>query len=249
MSRIYFHSEHGDAEIRGSERAFMGCVIGDIFQGLFPRNSFGRSDEWLKNIVPQDVWSAEKAFGNSLGFYLRSVGGDRPFNVNGKDVSVWETSLNTAIVLGDAPLKLFARLHGQCEIHCFVEGRNRKWLAGIIRQGRASGLYREDQGWEATASFLEARDDCPVVCSSSVCEQFPNYGVIPHDHPLSPLADDDEDKQCEKQDAFNELSDAEQWSICIQRLRESRPFAELKPETFCGLLSEDGYTYFTLPKS
>ncbi|GAA4304598.1 hypothetical protein GCM10023178_11830 [Actinomadura luteofluorescens] len=37
-------------------------------------------------------------------------------------------------------MRFLARLHAQCELHGYVEGPNRAWLADVIDQGPAAGV-------------------------------------------------------------------------------------------------------------
>jgi hypothetical protein len=44
-------------------------------------------------------------------------------------------------------VRFLARLHGQCEVHGWVAGKNRAWLADIIETGRETAILRDDMGW------------------------------------------------------------------------------------------------------
>lgn len=134
----------------------------------------------------------------------------------------WFISLNTAIAVGNDALRLGARLHGQCEIHCYVEGPNRAWLAGIIEAGRESGFYRESMGWESVCGLLRRRDDSPVVTSYSVTEQFPEF----------------------RGGADDALTDEQRWEQGVTELRADWSL-ELKPENFATFRFGDGATVFT----
>lgn len=240
MSRIYFHSEHGTAELRGSERAHMGVLCNDLMLGVI--GDLYCAKDWLIPLIPHDhhILMDRLKPESGLSSFLRGM--DSAFIVDGKRVETWIVSLNTAWTIGGDPLRLLARLHGQCEIHCWVEGVNRKWLAGIIREGRKSGLYRENQGWEAVTNLLESRDDCPVVCSYSVCEQFPNYGCLPADHPLKMREDES------RYDDFYELPSAEAWQACTTGLRDQGNGLELRPDKWADFRFDDGHSIFTLPR-
>lgn len=105
------------------------------------------------------------------------------FMHKGEKIEAFSVLLNTAILLGSDVVQLAAHVHGQCEIHAFVRGSNRKWLAAKIRHGRAQNVLQSGMGWEAVVDLLERRDDEPVVTSYSVCEQFPSPLVLPPGHP------------------------------------------------------------------
>lgn len=231
MSRIYFHSEHGDAELRGSERAYMGMLCDDLMMAAIGDLDYAK--RWLLPLLPPSSWGER-----DLSLYLRSTMGSKLI-VDGEAIDTFTISLNTAIAIGGAPMRLLARLHGQCEIHCWVDGPNRKWLAGVMREGRESGLYRAAQGWEAVADLLDSRDDCPIVCSYSVCEQFPNFSSLPDDHALK-LSHDDR-----RTDWFYDLPANEAWAACMGALRKAYSL-EIRPDH--NIWFGGGHSVFTLPR-
>jgi hypothetical protein len=219
MSRVYFHSPSGTAELRGSERAYAGCLINDIALAVLKPNYW--NEKKLREMLPE-------------GHYLKIGGNERfieswstAFSVNSGDLIVhkdqcidsWTISLNTAMALGNDVMRFLARLHGQCEIHGYVEGPNRLWLANIIWRGLQSGLYRPEMGWDRVGAILRLRDDEPVVMSYSVCQSFPNYDI-------AGWAKDDEG------DGFYELTKYEQWHLAMTNLRAQDRGLELKPDNY-----------------
>jgi hypothetical protein len=226
MSRIYFHSEHDDAEVRGSERAMAGGVCsrmlmvslhldsameGEVpkYLAMFPANHYIhglRRDAQLKRSIETAVAVGQEFF---------------------------TAALNTALVMGSDAVKLLARLHGQCEIHAYVRGENRAWLAGIIERGRVDKILRANMGWEAVVELLRSRDDGPVVTSYSVCEQFPNAEAAGFQY--------DE----ENPDAWYDLPGDEQWSRAIEGLLKE-PGLEMTPERWADFYFGDGQTGFDL---
>lgn len=225
MSRIYFHSAHGSAELLGSERAYMGVVCRNLMLGIL--DSLGDVTRWLPPLLPPDHYALVNPdrLKENLRLFLSVP--DDPIALDGNEIDIWIVWLNTALALGADPLRLMARLHGQCEVHCWVDGANRRWLAGIIRAGLECGLYRVNVGWSEVADFLESRDDGPVVCSYSVCDSFPNFDMLPADHPLMTREDED------RFDDFDDLTADEQWSLCVAGLRERESAGlELHPDVW-----------------
>jgi len=226
MSRIYWHSEDEDtAEVHGSERAHAGVLCSDLLVV-----SLGVNRRWIddrdiaayRRVVTGYVKeSSDHRFVLDFQSWLSGIG-ENYFLINGRDVSVFTAALNTAYVLGSDPMKLLARLHGQCELHCYVEGANRAWLADIIERGRTVGIMRKDSGWESVVTLLRSRNDSPVVTSYSVCEQFPNSGIA------SWQAPEDEDGEL-NYDAWYDLPDEDRWSLAIAGLRKRKGGLELKP--------------------
>lgn len=241
MSRIYFHSPSDKAaELRGSERAWMGCLCNDLMIAGLGGMRYGNSD-WLIDMLPPDCYVRKnqgRGMEQILETYLRL---DGRLIVEGQEIDTFTLALNTAWVVGNDPVRLVARLHGQCEVHCWVAGKNRKWLAEIMKAGLASSLYRKEQGWEAVIDFLLARDDEPVVCSYSVCESFPNFGCLPDDHPLRAIEDEDHE-------AFYEMPDAERWSACFKGLQDRGEGLELSPDGWDKFFFSRGHNAFTLPR-
>lgn len=236
MSRLYFHTQHeGTAELLGSERAHMGCTVSDLATAFLPTH---RDEAVLAALRPELVdsytlastrtgrpWPAEWPRGVDLE-RLRltlTIGLDRPgvFQRDGEPLETFSLLLNTVLAIGNDSLCLFARLHAQCEIHCRVEGEHRGWMADLIDQGLASGLYRDGAGWDKVQALLRSGDQEPVVCSHSVTEGFPNRYLADW---VAPVMEDGEPDE----DAWYELPDDEQWRLCLTRLR-SGPGLELSP--------------------
>jgi hypothetical protein len=201
LSRVYFHSPSGDIALRGSERAHAGWLTSAI--GIA---ALDLRDEMLRFVVrdfagrisrPGSVPDAEVSLRvGSVSFVLPS----------GR-YSAWDVLLNTALVVGSDALCFMARMHAQCEIHAWVAGEDRAWLAGIIADGRRAGLMRDGQGWEGVSAFLLTHADEPVVMSYSVCDQFPNRSAAKWE----PQIVDGE----KKWDAWHELDDAERWRLAM----------------------------------
>lgn len=259
MSRIYFHSEHGTAEVRGWERAHMGVLSTDLLKAsLILHGGASRKPTILRAIPLGEYVHAIDGYAleRDLDVWL-SVAIDHEFLIDGHRADVFTVALNTALALGNDVVKLCARLHGQCEIHCYVEGPHRAWLAGIIEQGRKIGLLRKDSGWEDVITLLRSRADEPVVCSYSVCEQFPNYGIVRregvwtaprvawdadfNERPLEPGEEGEEDT-----DAWYDKPKDEQWQLALIALRQqaSARHLELTPDGWDTYYFEQGLTGF-----
>lgn len=144
VSRIYFHTQHeGTAELLGAERAYMGLLCADLAASVIP--------SWPEAVFPhltpdaRSIFATEERrtrFSLDLPLYLNHE--DRPiFQCNGEPLDSFPLMLNTVLALGNDPVCLFARLHGQCERHAYVEGPDRSWLAGVIQQGLDCGIYRQ----------------------------------------------------------------------------------------------------------
>lgn len=228
MSRIYFHTPSDCAEVAGAERAMMGTRIAHIFVEAMGADRTTIKPEGSKwdTLLPENCYlrgNLDNGYfrHNALATWL-SVGGEReylrmPEEFGVERIDLFTLQLNTALAYRSDILTLMARLHGQCEIHTYVEGKNRLWLSNIIEQGRELFTLRSNEGWESVIALLRSRDDEPVVTSYSVCEQFPNHSV-------AEWTDD-----CDG-DSWHDLPDNEQWDLAISKLREKFGGLEMKPE-------------------
>lgn len=255
MSRIYFHSEHDEAEINGSERAWCGSLVNRIALGLVEASGFDARRTLAPLITPghylNNVTDANWAQSFEATWGVGGMFGS-PITWRGRQLSTLTISLNTTLAVGSDPVKLAARLHGQCEIHTWVDGPNRAWLADIIDRGLASGVFRStltrtdrngndvtsSQGWEQVTELLRSRNDGPVVTSYSVCDQFPNPGVgwMP-DWPAGvaedwrALSKGQQQVRSARQSEWYELDDEQKWRIAMDGLRaDVTSELELKPD-------------------
>jgi hypothetical protein len=225
MSRIYFHSDSDDtAVVSGSERHWASSICDKIGVGLLdPGNRF-TSPQLMAALRPAPSYEMRPGSDDFI-IYMRFAGSESQIELaDGRKASVSSTILNTVLRVGSRPVKLMARLHGQCEIHTWVDGPNRAWMASIIEEGLRDGIMRQKMGWESVIELLRKRDDEPIVTSFSVCEQFPNVGLIDRKH--LPKDDDGEIDY----DAAYEMEN--KWELAMDGLRKSDPTLEMKPDNF-----------------
>ena len=243
MSRVYFHSLSGEAELLGSERYHLSALakataLGQVirsperFRALLPPGHYLRQ---LRSNHP-DAWA---------GWYETALRtSDKAIEYQGEAIESFALLLNTALETGDEALQLAARIDGQCEIHGWVDGPNRKWLAAMMQAAVDSGLFRQGfwvepgaggkrlwsaQGWDEVIALLLARDDEPVVMSYSVCESFPNPAAAG----VSPAIEDDPDDEYEDaREAFNLSPKPDQWAACMAKLRTGTNGLEFRPDNW-----------------
>ncbi len=225
MSRIYAHQlGHDPVEIHGSERAWMANQCTNLFIGLFdyPADTFGRPpwqhqffgkmNDFLTDCPDGLAKQARVNLALSTSFHP-----DDLLVYEGKPLNPFCLALNTVLRAGSDPFKLCARLHGQCEIHCWVDGPDRAWLAQIIQQGRKHRILRDNQGWSNLVEFLEKFDNTPVVFSYSVCEGFPNLALA-REAGFDPGDDIDN---------YYTLSEHQKWDFGMNALRKEAQNPEL----------------------
>ncbi|HEY2088339.1 MAG TPA: hypothetical protein VGH54_20265 [Mycobacterium sp.] len=268
MSRVYFHSPSGEAELWGGERAHLSGLCNRVTLGLLNVRHNGEriaefidvsgEGSYLARPEPRD-FAAYSRWVTSVETAI-TVGMNSAFAWKGRPLSMFTLELNTALRAGGNPLKLAARIHGQCEIHGWCEGTDRAWLAGIIDEGLESGVLRQNTGypnrsedWEGVARFLRERDDEPVVLSYSVTDGFPNRYEAGWEPPpgtdLRPswwsadewakLSEEErEDYHSEARDElWGELPSAAQWRIAMDALRAKSGGLRLDPAKW------DGFTF------
>lgn len=242
MSRIYFHAEDPSetVDISGSERAHGQQLMLKIPQSVIYDQTFGGDRHPVTRYFPAE-WKKNFPYGypEAVAHYLERpsiFGSGSPIDFGG--TVMWGTALlaNTAIRLGSDAVKLLVRLHMRCEVHSWVDGPNRAWLAEIIRKGRAAGVLREDMGWENLSTLLLSNTTDPLVTSYSVSDSFPNSVAADWTGPEGMHSED-------VKEAWNDLSRKTRWAICMANLRRQEAedpegmFLELKPGNW------DGYFY------
>lgn len=261
MTRVYFHSQQRTVDVRGSERAYFGLLCKNIVERVISTPSdyddFERrrlqafklllgADHYLVQEClesSQDTISFRGVAGISASFdFEQGVKNTLHSMITnsllGERIGVSELALNSAIVSGSDALKLAARLHGQCEIHTYVEGENRGWLADIIENALIHGIYRSGQGWEKVIELLREENQSPVVTSFSVSETFPNAYAAN----WQPIIEQDGGPNW---DAYYDLSEEEQWAIGMEALRGEK-FLEITPNTWESFYFDHGWDVFKL---
>jgi hypothetical protein len=238
MSGIYFRTRSGDeARLQGSERAWFSHLANHqayIALELIPQfHDFDTPDRphLLREVVASPTHWSLNSRGHEFAKQMRTalnVGRDLRFKTPHGDIGSWYIVLNTALAAGSDPVKLGARLHAQCELHCWVDGPNRAWLADIIERGLKTGIFREGLRWDAVVELLRSADDEAVVMDYSVTESFPRRDMDPESAGYD---------QETGEDLWYELPHEERWDRCMALLRaEEHPgFGdEISPENWDG---------------
>lgn len=284
MSRVYFHAPSAEAELLGSERAWLGGLCNDLARGILDvQNNYER----IRELMPdrdgyrpfpersdRDYYERFQQWRMSAELFVTSSWGDGGLVWKGNTIDSFSLVLNTACRVGGDAVKLAARIHGQCEIHGWCEGKDRAWLAGIIDQGLASGVYRKSlapgrpdgskgepqpMGWENVTALLRSRDDEPVVLSYSVCDSFPNRDEAEWEPPdgddLRPAWYDDESwagmddatrARYRADEGWERLTDAERWNAHMDTLRAKSGGLRLDPADWDSFWFGHGLSVFDL---
>lgn len=232
MSRLYFHTrDEGTVEVLGAERAYIGNLIKDLARPFLPHGAWG-----VRDVLPLIAYGergdlAEYADHPRAAEMLRLSfdHAEATFTYGGKPVRNLPLGLNTVLAIGNDFMCLLARLDGQCEIHSYVEGPHRAWMAELIEQALTARVLRGGVGWNDVIELLRSRDDAPVVTSHSVSESFPNESLADWQPPQVGPDEGDLDYDA----WYNDYTDAERWDMAIKGLRAQtgRYETELSPET------------------
>jgi hypothetical protein len=226
MSCIYFHSIDKDVRVRGAERHYAGNLCANMALAAL-RQILGPDDPPpIVDFIPtghylRRTWSPE-----AFGTWFR-VGWEGGLIVNGEVQESFTVALNTALIAGSDPIKLLARLHGQCELNTYVEGSDRNWLANIIEHGLETGIMRSNMGWNKVIQLLHSASDTPIVTSYSVTDQFPNAYYADWEKVY-----DDDEIHYHIEESWYKLSSTEQWKLALIGLRQEnkKKRLQLSPE-------------------
>jgi hypothetical protein len=150
--------------------------------------------------------------------------------------------------IGIAAVGFVAKIDRDGEVYCWIEGRDKKWFASLVRKVIAAlppeketskssphfaieQAYRAEMarrgeklpGWESVLDVLEFDDINPVVISYSVSGCFPSAEFAPADwHP--------EITGDKRYDTFDKLKSAEQWELAMPELRRRHPERRIVPQ-------------------
>lgn len=242
MSRIIFETKDKVAEVRGSERFYMSYITSKLAEAFLDvdvnKNLIIKAlpaNHYLKFGKPDSAFWATDIKGALLS-------GNLPLVVDGKTIDAWHLVLNTATTVGSDAMKLAVRIHAQCEIHAWVKGENRAWVANILEEGLGE-IFREESGWESVITLLREANDEPVVMSYSVTDGFRESGY--GDWLQSRLNElnvdlEDEDKNGESYEyvlgeEWYALGNDETWKLALEWLNDEEKSGrklEITPEAW-----------------
>lgn len=273
MSRVWFHAQGREAELRGSERAWLDHIASGPAEAAWDLNGLNvleRCEQIIAMIPEPSVGQygadylhaglrearGRRALGNTgrdgyeaerrLVGSLRTAfaGSGLSLHVAGHALHSSDVRLNTALAAGSDVIALAAKIHGSCEIHGWVDGPDRKWLADLIDDGLHAGIYRQglwyeatpggerkwsDQGWGDVTALLRETDDGPVVMSYSITDWFPNHEAAGMES-----------------GEFDALSEAERWQRGTQGLRTQEPWLRIGPDTLRAVTFGPAVTVYDL---
>lgn len=232
MGRIYFHTQTETVQISGAERAHAGIVTDALGYSVLEAVCDKQHLAALVDMGPAD---------RHLSLAIRNA--ERPLLVHdGVPITAWPLLLNTALAVGSDAMKFLTRLHAQCEIHGWIAGEDRDWLAEIIGDGLDTGILRREMGWESLLDMLPRSYKQPVVMSYSTEPSFPN-----HQHSTWESSPDIGIDEAEEQ--WAELSTEDQWEYGMDWLgRNQDRLLQLSPQNWSEVRLGHGLTAFDMEK-
>lgn len=242
MSSVAFHSpDHDAVRVGGAERIWAGLLCTRITNGVLGLDDFASLErpplDRLLRMIPCDHYVhdyARRANAEGAARALRTAlhGYDGCLAWNGHSIDGFTLALNTALVVGGDPIRLSARVHGSCEIHGWVDGPNRAWLADIIEEGLAGGVLRhahqiQYENWPGVVTLLRGTARTPIVMSYSVAESFPNAHLA-----HLAMAKNERDARDTEVEAWDKLDAGTQWEQAFAALEAMGEGLELRPENW-----------------
>lgn len=223
MSRIGFNSPNNCHFIPGRERYRLQNYIQNVMWAFVPKI---KSAELAKLALNEPPKCTDAESIRSWVFYS-SDGDIQVFN---KKTNWFRIQLNTMLRIGGDCLKLMTRIHGQCECHGYVEGKNRKWLADIIEKG----LSKEFIEYEGLVSFLRDNNVEPVVMDYSVTNSFPTRVSLSSNSKMDRIEFEN----------FENLDKKDQWEIAMKDLRNLSEGLEITPDNWDSFVFGEGFDIF-----
>lgn len=232
MSSIDFNTMEDTVSVSGRERFWFGSMAAGMVKSIL--DPFIEHDgKKLAKIFPAEHYVHKYPTPESLSLALSAANADGKLIVDGKLVNIFDMQMNTLLVFGGDVAKFAARIHGQCEIHTYVEGANREWLSNIINIGLTARVLHDKRGWQSVIDLLGKSKYSPVVLSYSVTDSFPNRFIADY-------------KDNEDGDSWHRLSDEIKWDMAMKELRNKSNDMEMKPTTWNEFYFTNGISAFDI---
>jgi hypothetical protein len=239
-----------EVRVSGSERASFDIMIENHAKAALGLVYGPGSSYLLESLRPVinpkgslGVFISERAdprgeqVAQALGWILTTMSfrtGPAPFAWEGQEINTRQLLLNTVLATGSDPMRMAVKIHFQCEIHGYIMGFHRKWLADIVQEGLEEGIYRRGHQWEELVAKLREANEGPVVTSSSSADPFPNVAVtswmppLPEGVSYSELSEEQRKERAARQEEWNCLGFDKQWKLAVKGLKvpgRNRPWA------------------------
>jgi len=220
----------------GSDRANFSFLAERMFVGLFAMDDPYIWEKIVPHVKNDPYVDKRTALMNDIkGYSFESS----VLHVDGEPIDLFTAKLNTALRYGSDVMKLAARLHGQSELHCWVAGKNRAWLADIMENAPTT-VFRVntetgESYWKPIIDALRETDEGDAVFSYSVSSGFP---LVQYDKKflasLKEIEDEEDYDEGEARYLWNEKPLEERWENTIEVFKEETEsqMLELTPDNW-----------------
>lgn len=237
MGRISFETKDRTVFVSGSMRSHADLLMSKITNGLLDP---ARNKDLLLSAMPEDHYLHKSiAIGPNWAreFEAACSYGEINFTIGDEKFNSFSLGLNTATAVGNDAVKFLMRVHAQCEMHGYIAGENREWLAQIIENAHVEVLPA-GSGWDELVILLRESDAEPVVMSYSVTNGFlDNSRGIWIKNYLKEICVSEDDVDInwtaweEAEDAWDRLNQEEKWNHAVQLMNETPGLGlELTPQ-------------------
>lgn len=204
---IYFSSKYGVAKLDPRERLRIHQMCIDIFLAYF----FYIIPDHKKSIF-FDIFGIPLAIFNyqTVREYITMHINKTVLHSDFGQMSLIGLILNTISCVGSNVIRLLARIHGQCELNCFVKIEHMNWFADIVQQGLNSSFLDKDAGWLDVFDLISNKSNSPIVL---------NYG--------------DQYNFIHKLNMHQNIIFSDQWNLSFEQLVENNTqmIIEISPST------------------
>ena len=179
------------------ERCRIGVITKEIFVGLLMHG--GSMDDVSDHLFGELM--NMKDFSIKWGYEIDT------FELDGKRYNVFDCMIETCRAIGSEALSVAARIHGFCELHCYVRNEHFVWFAGVLDRCKEELLFCAG---DDLLDELRRNMSSAVVLSFSGCNGFPSR------------PDANEEAEC-----WYDLPFEERWKAAFDELPE---WLELAPD-------------------
>lgn len=268
MSRVYWHTKTGGAELHGSERAWLSHVAQGPADAawdlnasidtvkhcarildLVPAAKRGYLGEHLRTAQERPDYQTAQRLVQLIGTHLRVDGFE--FEVAGHTLHSYDVGMNTALVAGSDAVRLAAKIHGYCEKHLWVDEPHQEWLAGIIDDGLKVGVFRSGF-WYEPASGAERKwssqgwEDVAALLRKPGTGPVVTSFSVTESFPNRYITDWQPPDGDPDGDSWYDLPDDEQWDLAMAGLQGRGPHFKLTPESLAGKMFGPPVTIYDL---
>lgn len=108
-------------------------------------------------------------------------------------------AINTLYLIGSLPMRLMAKINGQCEIGLYIQPENKSFVIDVINQGIEEGLFYQEK-FHGLICFLE-KEEGAILIKDTIGNPLHWHGIG---------LDDEDDEEDDDRTEFERLYEAVQ---------------------------------------